>query len=204
MILTIHPQNPDQRKIAQVAETLRKHGVVIYPTDTVYAIGCDMMSKEAVERLCRIRHLDPQKAMLTLICKDLSQVAEYAAQIDTPVFKLMRRNLPGPFTFILPAGSKTPKLFINRKKTIGVRIPDNAILMAIVEELGHPILTASLKTNDDVVEYFTDPEDLHDQYENLVDAVIDGGLGGIVPSTLVDCTGQEPELIREGAGELKW
>jgi tRNA threonylcarbamoyl adenosine modification protein (Sua5/YciO/YrdC/YwlC family) len=204
MILTIHPQNPDQRKIAQVAETLRKHGVIIYPTDTVYAIGCDMMSKEAVERLCLIRHLDPQKAMLTLICKDLSQVAEYAAQIDTPVFKLMRRNLPGPFTFILPAGSKTPKLFINRKKTIGVRIPDNAILMAIVEELGHPILTASLKTNDDVVEYFTDPEDLHDQYENQVDAVIDGGLGGIVPSTLVDCTGQEPELIREGAGELKW
>lgn len=204
MILTIHPQNPDQRKIGQVTETLRKHGVIIYPTDTVYAIGCDMMSKEAVERLCRIRHLDPQKAMLTLICKDLSQVAEYAAQIDTPVFKLMRRNLPGPFTFILPAGSKTPKLFINRKKTIGVRIPDNAILMAIVEELGHPILTASLKTNDDVVEYFTDPEDLHDQYENQVDAVIDGGPGGIVPSTLVDCTGQEPELIREGAGELKW
>ncbi|HRF40656.1 MAG TPA: L-threonylcarbamoyladenylate synthase [Saprospiraceae bacterium] len=204
MILTIHPQNPDQRKIAQVAEMLRKHGVVIYPTDTVYAIGCDMMSKEAVERLCRIRHLDPQKAMLTLICKDLSQVAEYAAQIDTPVFKLMRRNLPGPFTFILPAGSKTPKLFINRKKTIGVRIPDNAILMALVEELGHPILTASLKTNDDVVEYFTDPEDLHDQYENLVDAVIDGGPGGIVPSGLIDCTGQEPELIREGAGELKW
>lgn len=117
---------------------LRKNGVVIYPTDTVYAIGCDMMSKEAVERLCRIRHLDPQKAMLTLICKDLSQVAEYAAQIDTPVFKLMRRNLPGPFTFILPAGSKTPKLFINRKKTIGVRIPDNAILMALVEELGGP------------------------------------------------------------------
>ncbi|HRD83313.1 MAG: threonylcarbamoyl-AMP synthase [Saprospiraceae bacterium] len=204
MILTIHPQNPDQRKIAQVAEMLRKHGVVIYPTDTVYAIGCDMMSKEAVERLCRIRHLDPQKAMLTLICKDLSQVAEYAAQIDTPVFKLMRRNLPGPFTFILPAGSKTPKLFINRKKTIGVRIPDNAILMALVEELGRPILTASLKTNDDVVEYFTDPEDLHDQYENLVDAVIDGGPGGIVPSGLIDCTGQEPELIREGAGELKW
>ncbi|HRJ15338.1 MAG TPA: L-threonylcarbamoyladenylate synthase, partial [Saprospiraceae bacterium] len=201
MILTIHPQNPDQRKIAQVAEMLRKHGVVIYPTDTVYAIGCDMMSKEAVERLCRIRHLDPQKAMLTLICKDLSQVAEYAAQIDTPVFKLMRRNLPGPFTFILPAGSKTPKLFINRKKTIGVRIPDNAILMALVEELGRPILTASLKTNDDVVEYFTDPEDLHDQYENLVDAVIDGGPGGIVPSGLIDCTGQEPELIREGAGE---
>lgn len=204
MILTIHPQNPDQRKIAQVAEMLRKNGVVIYPTDTVYAIGCDMMSKEAVERLCRIRHLDPQKAMLTLICKDLSQVAEYAAQIDTPVFKLMRRNLPGPFTFILPAGSKTPKLFINRKKTIGVRIPDNAILMALVEELGRPILTASLKTNDDVVEYFTDPEDLHDEYENLVDAVIDGGPGGIVPSGLIDCTGQEPELIREGAGELKW
>lgn len=204
MILTIHPQNPDQRKVAQAVEILRKNGVIIYPTDTVYAIGCDMMSKEAVERLCRIRHLDPQKAMLTLICKDLSQVAEYSAQIDTPVFKLMRRNLPGPFTFILPAGSKTPKLFINRKKTIGVRIPDNAILMALVEELGHPILTASLKTEDDVVEYFTDPEDLHDQYGNVVDAVIDGGPGGIVPSGLIDCTGQEPELIREGTGELKW
>ncbi len=203
MFLTIHPDNPDSRKIAQAVDILRSGGVIIYPTDTVYAIGCDVASKEAVERVCRIRKLDPGKAMLTMMCKDISQVAEYAAQIDTPVFKLLRRNLPGPFTFILPAGSKTPKLFINRKKTIGIRIPANAIVQALLEELGHPILTASLKTEDDIVEYYTDPEVLHDDFQKLVDAVIDGGTGGIVPSTLVDCTGPEPEVVREGLGALK-
>ncbi len=203
MILSIHPQNPDQRKIAQAAEILRSGGVIIYPTDTVYAIGCDIASKEAVERVCRIRNLDPGKAMLTMMCKDISQVAEYSAQIDTPVFKLLRRNLPGPFTFILPAGSKTPKLFINRKKTIGIRIPANPIVQALLEELGRPMLTSSLKTDDDVIEYYTDPEELHEDFHKLVDAVIDGGPGGISPSTLVDCTGPEPEVIRQGMGELR-
>lgn len=203
MLLTIHPQNPDARKIAQAVEVLQSGGIIIYPTDTVYAIGCDMANQDAVERVCRIRNLDPERAMLTIMCRDISEVAEYAAQIDTPVFKLLRRNLPGPFTFVLPAGSKTPKLFRNRKKTIGIRIPDHPIVQALIEALGRPMLTTSLKTGDDVVEYYTDPELLHEEYQKLVDAVIDGGPGGNSPSTLVDCTGSEPEVLRQGLGELK-
>lgn len=202
MLLTIHTQNPDSRKITQVVSILKAGGVIIYPTDTVYAIGCDIMSKEAVERVCRLRKLDTGKAMLTMMCKDISQVAEYAAQIDTPIFKILRRNLPGPFTFVLPAGHKTPKIFVNRKKTIGIRIPDNPIVMALLEELGRPILTTSLKTEDDILEYYTDPDLLEEEFHKLVDMVIDGGPGGIIPSTLVDCTGPEPEIIRQGAGEL--
>lgn len=203
MLLTIHPQNPDARKIAQAVEILQSGGIIIYPTDTVYAIGCDMSNQEAVERVCRLRNLDPERAMLTIMCRDISEVAEYAAQIDTPVFKLLRRNLPGPFTFVLPAGSKTPKLFRNRKKTIGIRIPDHPIVQALIEGLGRPILTTSLKTGDDVVEYYTDPEALHEDYHKLVDVVIDGGAGGNSPSTLVDCTGPDPEVLRQGLGELK-
>lgn len=203
MIFTIHPENPDSRKIEQVAAILRNGGIIIYPTDTVYAIGCDINSKEAVEKVCRLRKLDPSKAMLTMMCKDISQVAEYAAQIDTPVFKLLRRNLPGPFTMILPAGSKTPKLFINKKKTIGIRIPDNPIVQALIEAMGRPLLTASLKLDDDIVEYITDPTELHDLFEQQVDAVVDGGIGGHEPSTLVDCTGQEAVIIRQGVGVLK-
>jgi tRNA threonylcarbamoyl adenosine modification protein (Sua5/YciO/YrdC/YwlC family) len=203
MIFTIHPENPDSRKIEQVAAILRNGGIIIYPTDTVYAIGCDINSKEAVEKVCRLRKLDPAKAMLTMMCKDISQVAEYAAQIDTPVFKLLRRNLPGPFTMILPAGSKTPKLFINKKKTIGIRIPDNPIVQALIEAMGRPLLTASLKLDDDIVEYITDPTELHDQFEQQVDAVVDGGIGGHEPSTLVDCTGPEAVIIRQGVGVLK-
>jgi tRNA threonylcarbamoyl adenosine modification protein (Sua5/YciO/YrdC/YwlC family) len=202
MLLTIHPQNPDARKIAQVVSVLKADGIIIYPTDTVYAIGCDILSKEAVARVCRLRNLDPAKAMLTIMCKDISQVAEYAAQIDNPVFKILRRNLPGPFTFILPAGHKAPKIFVNRKKTIGIRIPDNSIVMALLEALGRPILTTSLKREDDILEYYTDPDLLEEDFHKLVDIVIDGGPGGIVPSTLVDCTGAEPEIIRQGAGEL--
>jgi tRNA threonylcarbamoyl adenosine modification protein (Sua5/YciO/YrdC/YwlC family) len=202
MLLTVHPQNPDARKIAQVVGILKSGGIIIYPTDTVYAVGCDILSKEAVERVCRLRNLDPAKAMLTFMCRDISQVAAYAAQIDNPVFKILRRNLPGPFTFILPAGSKTPKIFANRKKTIGIRIPDNPIVTALVEALGRPILTTSLKTEDEILEYYTDPNLLEDEFHKLVDVVIDGGPGGIIPSTLVDCTGMEPEIIRQGAGEL--
>jgi tRNA threonylcarbamoyl adenosine modification protein (Sua5/YciO/YrdC/YwlC family) len=203
MLYTIHPDNPDARKIEQVASILRHGGIIIYPTDTVYAIGCDINSREAVEQVCRLRKLDPAKAMLTMMCKDISQVAEYAAQIDTPVFKLLRRNLPGPFTMILPAGSKTPKLFINKKKTIGIRIPDNPIVQALIEAMGRPLLTASLKLDDDVVEYITDPTELHELFGAQVAAVIDGGIGGLEPSTLVDCTGPEVVIIRQGIGVLK-
>lgn len=203
MLLHIHPQNPDARKIAQAADILREGGVLIYPTDTVYAVGCDIASKTAVERVCQLRKLDPGRAMLTMMCRDISQVAEYAAQIDTPVFKLLRRNLPGPFTFILPAGSKTPKLFINKKKTIGIRIPANPIVQALLEALGRPMLTSSLKTDDDDgPAYYSDPEALHEAFGRWVDAVIAGGEGGQEPSTLVDCTGPEPEILRQGLGEL--
>ena len=185
---------------------LKSGGVIIYPTDTVYALGCDMNSHSAVEQVCKIRRLDPAKAMLSLICKDISQVSEFAWQLDNQVFKLLKRNLPGAFTFILRSSNAVPKLFKNNKRTIGIRIPKNKIVMAIVEELGRPILSASLisDTESDWDEYLTDPVEIHDQFENIVDLVIDGGEGGSMPSTVVDCAKAEVEIIRQGAGLLDW
>jgi tRNA threonylcarbamoyl adenosine modification protein (Sua5/YciO/YrdC/YwlC family) len=203
MLLPIHPQDPEPRKIRQVVDVLLAGGIIIFPTDTVYGIGCDIENQKAVEEVCRLRRLDPERAMLSFICKDIRQVASYAWQLDTPIFKLLKNNLPGPFTFILRSNNAVPKLFKNRKRTIGVRIPGNNIAQAIVEALGRPILSASLKTDDDVVEYLTDPYDIHEMYENSVDLVIDGGLGGHEPSTLVDCSKEPFEITREGAGELR-
>ncbi len=205
MLLTIHPVDPEPRKIKQVAGILQSGGIVIYPTDTVYGIGCNMADHQAVERVCKLRRLDPQRAMLSLICKDIAQVALYARQLDNEVFRLMKKNLPGPFTFILNSGNAVPKLFKNRKRTIGIRIPSNRIAQAIVEELGNPILSASLLMEDspeDFDEYFTDPLDMHDHFQHQVELVIDGGPGGNVPSTLVDCSQDGFEIIRQGAGEL--
>jgi len=205
MLLNINPINPEGRKITQVVDVLRKGGIIIYPTDTVYGLGCDISNHKAVERICQIRKLDPAKAMLSFICKDISQIAEYARQLDNPTFKLLRNNLPGAFTFILDANGDVPKLFKNRKNTIGVRIPDHRVPLDIVEELGRPILTTSLKSDDDILEYYTDPTEIYDEYKKLVDIVIDSGPGGNVPSTLVNCTnGNEFEVIREGAGVLRW
>jgi len=202
MLFKINPTHPEGRKIRQVAEKLDEGGIIIYPTDSVYGLGCDIFNQKAVERICWIRDLDPAKAMLSFICKDISQISEYAHQLDNGVFKLMKRNLPGPFTFILRSNNKVPKLFKNRKRTIGVRIPDNPITMAIVEELGRPILTTSLKSDDALLEYETNPADFYDDYKKLVDIVVDGGIGQIEPSTVVDCTGDEPVILREGIGEL--
>lgn len=202
MLLRIHPENPEQRKIQQVVETLEQGGVIIYPTDTVYGLGCDILKSKAVEKICAIRGLDPEKAMLTMICKDISQVAVYSQQIETQVYRVLRKHLPGPFTFVLKTGKQAPKGFQNRKNTLGFRIPDNKIALAIVETLGRPILSASLKSDDEILEYFTDPEDIFNDFKKTVDIVIDGGPGGNVPSTIVDCTGLEPEVIREGAGVL--
>lgn len=205
MLIEIHPVNPEPRKIKQAADILRSGGVVIYPTDTVYGIGCDIFNHDAVERVCRVRRLDPDKAMLSLICKDISQVAEYAWQIENDIFRMMKKNLPGPFTFILKSGNSVPKLFKNRKRTIGIRIPDNRIVLALVEEMGRPILNASLKLDSEDVdfdEYLTDPQDIREHYEHISDLIIDGGLGGHEPSTLVDCSKGEVELIRQGIGEL--
>lgn len=203
MLIEINPINPDERKIKQVVEVLSQGGIIIYPTDTVYGLGCDIYNHKAVERICRLRGLDPEKAMLSFICQDISQVATFATQIENQVFRVMKHNLPGPFTFILKANNQVPKLLKNRKSEFGVRVPDNRIVMAIIKELGRPILTTSLKSDDEVLEYFTDPIDIYRDFEKLVDVVIDGGPGGNVPSTIINCTGSEPELIREGAGQLK-
>jgi tRNA threonylcarbamoyl adenosine modification protein (Sua5/YciO/YrdC/YwlC family) len=205
MFLEIHPISPETRKIKQAADVLRDGGIIIYPTDTVYGLGCDIMNHQAVEKVCKIRRLDPERAMLSLICKDISQVSEYASQIDNEVFRILRRNLPGPFTFILKSGSAIPKLFKNRKRTIGIRIPDNRIAQALVEEMGRPILSTSLKMDsemDDFDEYFTDPQDFREHFEKITDLIIDGGLGGQEPSTLVDCSKDGVEIIRQGAGIL--
>lgn len=203
MLLKIHPDNPEGRKIAQAVETLQGGGVIIYPTDTVYGIGCDIFNDKAVDRICKLRGLDPVKARLSFICKDISQVAEFAQQIDNAVFRLMKKHLPGPFTFVLNSNNQVPKMFKNRKRTIGVRVPDNNICQALVEGLGRPILTASLKSDDEILEYFTDAEDIYEDFKNQVDLVIDGGIGRNQPSTVVDCTGDEPVVLREGAGVIE-
>lgn len=201
MLLRINSENPEGRKIRQVVESLQNGGVIIYPTDTVYGLGCDIFDHKAVEKICRLRDLDPKKAMLSIVCKDISQISEYAAQIDNNIFKALKKHLPGPFTFVLKAGHGVPKLFKNRKQTIGVRVPNNQIVLDIVEALGHPILTTSLKSDDEILEYFTDPIDIYGDFKKLVDIVIDGGIGGNVPSTVIDCTDDTPALLRAGAGE---
>lgn len=204
MLITIHAENPDERKIRQTVDILQKGGIIIYPTDTVYGLGCDIRNQEAVEKICRMRHLDPRDAMLAMICKDISQVSEYANPIPNPVFRVLRKNLPGPFTFILKAAGEVPKLFRNKKKTIGIRIPRHPIPIAIVEALGHPILTTSLKSDDEILEYFIEAEDIYDDFRRQVDVVVDGGPCGNVPSTIVDCTQDEPVVLRQGAGILEY
>jgi tRNA threonylcarbamoyl adenosine modification protein (Sua5/YciO/YrdC/YwlC family) len=204
MFLRINPDNPEGRKIKQVAEVLRQGGVIIYPTDTVYAFGCDIFQQKAVDRICHLRGLNPQKARLSFICKDIAEMSEYTPQIDNQTFKLLKKNLPGPFTFVMKSGNKLPKILKNRKKTIGIRVPDNNIVRDILEELGHPMLTASLKSDDEILEYFTDPYDINEDFKKRVDIVIDGGIGGNVPSTVVDCTSGDFEVLREGAGELEY
>lgn len=199
-MVKIYSENPNSKAITRVAEILRNGGIVIYPTDTVYAIGCDIFQPRAVEKVCKFKGIDPQKALLSMICYDLSNISEYA-KIDNTTFKLLKNNLPGPFTFILNGSSKLPKLLKDRK-TIGVRVPNNDIIRALVQELGNPMLTTSIKDECDITEYETDPELLEEKYGKIVDLVIDGGFGGIQASTIVDCTGDEPIIVREGAGVL--
>lgn len=202
MLLKINTENPEARKVQQAIDVLDQGGIIIYPTDTVYGLGCDIYNSKAVDRICKLRGLDPVKARLSFICQDISQASEFAQQIDNTVFRLMRKHLPGPFTFVLNSNNQVPKMFKNRKRTIGVRVPDNNICQALVQGLGRPILTASLKSDDEVLEYFTDPEDFYDDFKKLVDLVIDGGPGKNQPSTVVDCTGGAPIVLRAGAGIL--
>lgn len=200
--LEIHPDNPDERKLRQVVSLLQGGGIIIYPTDTIYGMGCDIHNARAIENLARIKGIKPEKANFSFICSDLSHLSDYTKHVSTPVFKLMKKALPGPFTFILEGSNKVPKLLNNNKKQVGIRIPDHAIPRKIVEMLGNPIITTSVPEMSEGIEYNTDPELMYETYRNMVDLVIGGGIGGLVPSTIVDCTSGEPELIREGAGDL--
>ena len=201
MIIKIYPENPNERDINQVVQILENDGIVIYPTDTVYAMGCSLKSKKAQARLMQIKGVDEKDAMFSLICSDLSHLSDFA-KVDNSTFKLLKKNLPGAFTFILPASNKVPDKFMGKRKTIGLRIPDNSIVTELVKALDMPLLTTSIKSDDEIIEYITDPELIAENYDNYVDVVIDGGYGGIEPSTIVDCTGDEPEIIRQGRGEL--
>ncbi len=201
MLLNIHPKDPQPRLIDQAVRIIRDGGIVIYPTDTIYGLGCDIFQHKAVERICRIKNLDPKKAQLSFICRDLSHLSDYTKSIDTPLYRMLKGNLPGPFTFILPASKQVPKILKSKKDTIGLRVPDNKICMMLLEALGHPLLSTSLPG--EMIEEYTDPEYIEDKFGNIVDAVIDGGTGGFVPSTVVDCTAGEWTVIREGLGEFR-
>ncbi len=204
MIIIIHPENPEERKIEQVVACLRKGGVVVYPTDTVYGIGCDITNSAAVQKVLRFKDVNLKKTSLSFICHDLSHAAQYLKPIDSRTFKLLKKNTPGPFTFILEANSNVPKLFKANKKTVGIRVPDNDIVRSIVERLGNPILSASVKNSNEEIddEYITDPSLIQENLRHVADIVIDGGIGGVDGSTVVDCTSDEWEIVRQGKGEL--
>ena len=199
MLLHVHPLNPQPRQIKTIIDCLKSGGIIIYPTDTIYGLGCDIFQHKAIERICRIKNVDPQKAQLSFICNDLSDLSTYTKSISTPLYRLLKQHLPGPYTFILPASKEVPRILKSKKDTIGLRVPDNLIARTIVQELGHPILSASLPG--EMVEEYTDPELMHENFQKLVDLVVDGGIGGMTPSTIVDCTEEMPVVIREGLGE---
>lgn len=201
MLLHIHPANPHPRHIKTVVECLLDGGIIIYPTDTIYGLGCNIFHQKAIERVARIKQVDAQKAQLSFVCYDLSDLSKYTKSISTPLYRLLKSYLPGPYTFILPASREVPKILQSKKSTIGLRVPDNNIARTIVHELAHPILSATLPG--EMVEEYTDPELIYENFKNLVDIVIDGGSGGMIPSTIVDCTKDEYEVIRQGAGEWK-
>lgn len=203
MLLKIYPQNPEGRKLDIALDILRSGGTIIYPTDSVYSLGCNLLDHKAVTKVAAIKGLKPEKAHFTIIFKDLSTISEYTRPFDTWVYKLMKKALPGPFTFILEANSNVPKIFKSKKRTIGIRVPDNNIPRTIVERLGNPIISTSIKDEDEVVEYITDPELIHDKYQNKVDAIIDGGYMNNTATTIVDCTGDGPEILRQGIGMLE-
>ncbi|MBB5394667.1 L-threonylcarbamoyladenylate synthase [Mucilaginibacter sp. AK015] len=203
MLIKIYPENPNEKAIEQAVDVLRKGGIIIYPTDTVYGLGCDITNQKAIERICKIRNIKPEKANFSFICYDLSHISDYIKPIDNATFRVLKKALPGPFTFIFNASHAVPKLLSSNKKTVGIRVPDNNIAREIVKALGNPILSTSIHDEDDIIEYSTDPELIHEKYEDMVDLVIDGGYGDNVPSTVIDCTSGEFEVIREGKGNLQ-
>jgi tRNA threonylcarbamoyl adenosine modification protein (Sua5/YciO/YrdC/YwlC family) len=203
MLVRIYPENPNPKYIRQVVDLLEVGGIIIYPTDTVYAMGCDIKANKSIDKIARFKGLNPENPDLSLIFHDMSQLSEYTVIRDNTIFKLLKRNLPGPFTFIVRANNQIPKLFKNKKKTVGIRIPDNPIVQELVRELGRPIITTSIHDPDEIIEYTTDPELIHEKFREFADIVIDGGYGKNEASTIVDCTGNEPEIIRQGLGILE-
>ncbi len=198
MLLHVHPQNPQPRHIATIVDCLKSGGVIIYPTDTIYGLGCDIFQPKAIEKICRIKQIDPLKAQLSFVCYDLSDLSNYTRSISTPLYRVLKQHLPGPYTFILPASKLVPKLLKSKKDTIGLRVPDHEIARTLIQELGHPLLSASLPGT--MVEEYTDPECIYEKFKKQVDLVVDGGIGGMIPSTIIDCTADEPVLTRQGLG----
>ena len=199
MLIAINAKNPQERLLKQVADSLKNGGIIIYPTDTIYGLGCDIFQPKAIERICRIKNVNPAKAQLSFICQDLSHLSDYTKSIDTPLYRVLKNHLPGPYTFILPASKQVPKILKSKKDTIGLRVPDNVICSGILQTLGNPILSTSLPG--EMVEEYTDPEIIYEKFGKLVDFVIDGGPGGVTPSTVVDCTTNDWAVIRQGLGE---
>ncbi len=204
MLLKIYNENPNPRDIRKVVDVLRDGGVIIYPTDTVYGIGCDITNQKAVEKVAQFKGIKIEKANFSFICSDLSHISDYTKPISNTIFKLMKKNLPGPFTFILEASNNVPRYFKGKKKTVGIRVPANNIIRDIVYELGNPILSTSIRDEDEILEYATDPELIYEKFQDFADIVIDGGYGEIIPSTVIDCTGETIVILREGKGELEY
>lgn len=202
MLIKIYPENPNEKVIEQIVAVLKKGGLIIYPTDTVYGLGCDITNQKAIEKICKIRGIKPEKANFSFICSDLRHISDFIKPIDTTVFRVLKKALPGPFTFIFNANNNVPKLLSTKKKTVGIRVPNNNIARQIVAALGNPILSTSIKDDDEVIEYSTDPELIHEKYEDIVDLVIDGGFGDNEPSTVIDCTSGDFEIIRDGKGKI--
>lgn len=199
--IKIYPENPNAKEIAKIVSILRDGGLVIYPTDTVYGLGCDITNTKALEKIARIKGIKLDKANFSFVCHDLSNISDYVKQIETSTFKILKRSLPGPYTFILPGNNNLPKEF-KKKKTVGIRVPDNAIALELVRQLGNPIVSTSIYDEDTLVEYTTDPELIFEKWQNIVDVVIDGGFGDNQPSTIIDLSGSEPEVLREGKGDI--
>ncbi|HPE57592.1 MAG TPA: L-threonylcarbamoyladenylate synthase [Bacteroidales bacterium] len=202
MLIRIHPDNPADRQLNVVIECLNDGGVIIFPTDTIYAMGCDIFKSKAIDRVARIKGVKPEKANFSFLCHDLSHLSDFTKPLNNDIFKLMKRTLPGPFTYILEANNNVPKILHRKKRTVGIRVPDNKIITEIIRQLGNPVMSTSIRDEDEIIEYSTDPELIHEKFENLVDIVIDGGYGDNEPSTIIDCTGEEIELIRQGKGLL--
>ena len=204
MLLKIHPDNPSSRQIKTVVDCLRSGGIIVYPTDTIYGLGCDINNKKAIEKIAQVKGIKKEKANFSFICSDLSHLSDFSRPISNEVYKLMRKNLPGPFTFILNANNNVPKLFQSKKKTVGIRVPNNNIIKMIVGEFGHPIMSTSVRDKDKIIEYTTDPELIYEIYGKIADIVIDGGYGNNEASTIVDCTQNEIVILRNGKGNLKF